>query len=140
MADRQIIRGDDYGVRRPLFRITLYTDTMAPFDLTGCTLRTTYKAAKTTPNADPNDTGAAIKHTLIINESGSATTQNGLYLIGLASGGVIEERLTATESRTLPLNTKLFSDVEITDSLGEKATFFSEGSLTAIDGYTNREV
>lgn len=139
--NRIIIRGDSYGIRRPLYRITIFDDElMEPFNLSGCTVRTTYKPAKTTPQEDPTDETAPIKHTLVVDGSGTATTQNGIYLVGEAEAGIIEERLTAAESRTLPLDIPLFSDLEITDSNNEIFTFIQDGTLVAIDGYTNREV
>src|SRR5690349_9833116 len=111
MAVRTIIRGDSYGIRRPLYTITLVDSLGDPFDLTGCTVRTTYKTTVTAPTDDPTDTSAAIKHDIVVNGVGTPTAQNGLHMVGAAADGVIEERLTAVESRSLPLNTPLFSDV-----------------------------
>lgn len=138
MAVRTIIRGDSYGIRRPLYTITLVDSLGDPFDLTGCHVRTTYKTAITAPTDDPTDTSAAIKHDLIVSGAGAATTQNGLYMVGAATDGVIEERLTAVESRALPLNTPLFSDVELTDSNGEIFTWVFADTLVTTDGVTNR--
>ena len=74
MADRTIIRGDSYATRRPLWTITLVDEVSAAFDLTGCTVRTTYKTTLTDPTADPSDTSAEIAHTLIVDGTGAATT------------------------------------------------------------------
>lgn len=138
MAVRTIIRGDSYGIRRPLYTITLVDELGNPFNLTGCTVRTTYKAAVTTPVEDPTDTSAAIKHDIVINGSGAPTTENGLHLLGPATAGVLEEWLTSTESRALPTGVELVSDVELTDQNGEVFTWTFTDTLTAIDGVTNR--
>ena len=138
MAVRTIIRGDSYALRRPLWTLTFVDELANPFNLTGCTVRTTYKTASTAPADDPNDTNAPIKHTIIINGSGTPTTQDGLFLVGAATGGIIEERLTATESRVLPLNTELLSDIEVTDASGEIFTWVITDTLKAVDGFTNR--
>lgn len=138
MAVRTVIRGDSYAIRRPLYTYTLVDDNANPFDLTGCTIRTTYKAALTAPETDPTDTSAAIKHTLIINGSGAATTEDGLHLVGAATNGVIEEWLTSTESRSLPLATSLLSDIELTDANGEIFTWLFDDTLIAADAVTNR--
>ena len=138
MAVRTIIRGDSYGIRRPLYTITLVDDLGNPFDLTGCTIRTTYKAVITTPVEDPTDTSAAIKHDLTIDGTGTPTTENGLHLVGPPTAGVIEEWLTSTESRALPTGMELVSDVELTDVNGEVFTWTFTDTLTAVDGVTNR--
>ena len=138
MAVRTIIRGDSYALRRPLYTLTFVDELSNPFNLTGCTVRTTYKTASTSPADDPSDTNAPIKHTLTVDGTGTATLENGLYMIGLATAGVVEERLTATESRSLPLSTELLSDVELTDANGEVFTWVFTDTLLAVDGFTNR--
>lgn len=139
MAERIIIRGDSYALRRPLYRIELLTTNGLPFDLRGCTVRTTYKPAPTSPQDDPNDISAAILHEIEIDENGTVLREAGLHLVGDAINGVLEERLTAHESRSLPLNVPLFSDIELTDKNGEKFTWIMADGIKAIDGYTNRE-
>lgn len=138
MANVEVIRGDTYGIRRPFFIITLVDDAAQPFDLTGCTVRTTYKEAKTDPATDPTDTDAPIKHEIVINGSGVVTSQDGLFLQSTAAAGVLIERLTSAESLALPLNVQLISDVEVTDGNGEKFTVPSVDTVSAIDGVTNR--
>jgi hypothetical protein len=138
MAVRTIIRGDSYQLRRPFYTYTFVDENDAPLDLTGCTIRTTYKTEKTDPTVDTTDTDAAIKHTIVIDTFGVATTQTGLYLVGAATGGILKERLSATESRALPLETALYSDLELTDFNGEVFTWVFDDTLVAIDGYTNR--
>lgn len=139
MAERIIIRGDSYALRRPLYRIELLTQDGLPFDLTGCTVRTTYKPEATSPQEDPNDISAAIQHDIEIGGDGEPEREAGLYLVGDAEEGVIEERLTASESRSLPLDTSLYSDIELTDANGEKFTWIMTDTLRAVDAYTNRE-
>lgn len=138
MAQREIIRGDDYGVRQPFYRFTFVTDTNAPLPLSGFTILTTYKTKPTDPSEDPNDASAAIKHVIKINSSGVATEQNGLYMEGTAASGKIVERLTAAETKGLPLGEVLYSDVQVTDASGETFTWIMEDTLIAKDGYTNR--
>jgi len=138
MATKTIIRGDSYGIRRPLFTITLVDELGDPFDLTGCTVRTTYKDVATDPNVDPDDANAPIRHSITINGSGVVTDTEGLTLVGLATAGVLQERLTAAESRLLPANMELISDVELTDQNGEIFTWLFTDTLKAVDGVTNR--
>jgi hypothetical protein len=138
MAVRTIIRGDSYGIRRPLYTLTLVDTNSAPFNLIGCTVRTTYKAITTDPTTDPQDSGAPIKHSITIALDGTVSAANGLVLVGAPEDGVLEERLTATESRLLPLNTELVSDVELTDQNGEVFTWLFTDTIKAIDGVTNR--
>lgn len=138
MAVRTIIRGDSYGIRRPLWVITLVDEALDPFDLSGCTVRTTYKPTATSPADDPDDTDAPIKHTIVIAVNGTVTSSDGLILVGDATGGTLQERLTATESRVLPVNVELLSDVELTDQNGEVFTFPMTDTLKAVDGLTNR--
>jgi hypothetical protein len=138
MAIRTIIRGDSYGIRRPLFTITIVDGSSNPFNLASCTLRTTYKPVATDPTADPNDTGAPIKHFITINSGGTVTSNSGLFLVGAATAGVVQERLSSTESRAMPLNTELLSDVELTDANGEVFTWLFTDTLRAVDGITNR--
>lgn len=138
MATRTIIRGDTYALRRPLFTITLVDENSDPFNLTSCTVRTTYKTAATSPDTDPDDTDAPIKHFITINGAGAVTDSDGLFLVGAATAGVLEERLSATESRAMPVNVELISDVELTDQNGEVFTWLFTDALKAVDGITNR--
>jgi hypothetical protein len=139
MPAYQIIRGDSYALRRPLFTYALVDEDNLPFDLSGCTVRTTWKVERTDPTTDPTDTGAVLKGLLVVSGAGVATTQSGLYLVGPATAGTIQHRVSATETKALPLETAWISDVELTDVNGEVFTFLFEGdTLEAIDGITNR--
>lgn len=140
MANRTVIRGDSYALRRPLYTITLVNDIGQPFNLTGCTVRTTYKPQIVAAATDPTDSTAAIKHDIVINSSGAVTSSNGLFLVGAATAGVLQERLTASESLALPLDTQLVSDIELTDANGEVFTWLFEDTLSARDAVTNRTV
>lgn len=138
MATRTIYRGDSYGVRRPLFTYTLYDLVLAPFDLRGCSIQTTYKPEITTIEADGIDSSALIKHEIKISLAGSVTVQNGLYLVGDATAGVIQERLTKSETAALTPNIELVSDLQITDVNGEVITWVFADKLKAVDAVTNR--
>lgn len=137
MAEKIIIRGDSYTDLRPLYTYTLVNDQGQPFDLTGCTVRTTYKTETTDPNTDTTDATAAIAHDLIIDGGGNILSSNGLIVVGDVTSGVIEEYLTSAETLALPLNTSLSSDLELTTP-NEVVTFISDDTLKAIDAYTNR--
>lgn len=137
MAEKIIIRGDSYTDLRPLYTYTLVNDQGQPFDLTGCTIRTTYKESTTDPNTDTTDATAAIAHDLIIDGGGNILASNGLIVVGDVTSGVIEEYLTSAETLALPLNASLSSDLELTTP-NEVVTFISDDTLKAIDAYTNR--
>ncbi len=138
VSSRVVIRGDTYSIRRPLYRITLLDDGGAPFDLSGSTVRSTFKPAPDNPADDPTDATAPIRHTLVVAANGTATTQAGLYLVGAAANGTIEQRLSATESAALPLGVKLVSDIELTDANGEVVTWLFTETLETREGITNR--
>lgn len=137
MAEKLIIRGDSYTNLRPLYTYTLVNDLGQPYNLTGCTVRTTYKQTTSDPNDDTNDLNAAIKHDLIIDDSGDVLVSNGLTLVDGVEGGVIRETLTRNETLALPLGVSLKSDLELTTP-EEVVTFISDDTLKAIDAYTNR--
>jgi hypothetical protein len=138
MPDLQIIRGDTYALRRPLYRHEIVNGAGNPFNLTGCTVRTTFKVAPNDPDTDATDASAVIKGTLIVDSSGTATTQSKLFLVGDAVDGICELRLSAADTLALPLAQTWRSDVELTDSNGEVFTFVFTDGLSAADGYTNR--
>ncbi len=85
MANTTIIRGDSYALRRPLFTHTFVDDNGDPFDLSGCTVRSTFKTATTDPTTDTTDTTAVIKATLEVSSLGIATTETMMYLVGAAT-------------------------------------------------------
>lgn len=138
MNTKEIIRGDSYALRRPLFRYEFVDINGDPFDLAGCVLQTSYKDVKNTPLEDPEDLFAHIKHHIEIDAAGNVVESNGLVLEGRAEEGVVLEYLSAEESRELPLETPLFSDLELIDANGEVFTFLFEGEVIARDGLTHR--
>lgn len=135
---RTIYRGDSYGVRRPFYVHTFVDKDMNPLDLAGCTIRTTFKTAITTPVVDPTDATAVIKHFITIDATGAVVDADGLYLDTTAAAGVLEERLTHAETLALPANTIFAGDAELTDENGEVFTFPTVEDIIAIDAYTNR--
>lgn len=140
MPDRTLIRGDSYATRRPLYRTQFYDTAGLPLNLTGCTIRTTYRPAPTAPIDDPNDSGAVIRHTLSVGTDGVIGTQDGLFIVGVVADGLVEERFTAAETRNLPLAQRLLSDIELTDARGEVTTWIMQEGIVTVDGYTHRVV
>ena len=135
---RTIIRGDSYALRRPLYTYTLVDENLDPLNLAGCTVRTTYRSAPASVTEDPTDGSAVWKGTLKIDSNGVPTLTEGMALKGTAMEGVVEVRLSAEDSRKLPENLELISDLEVTDAQGEKFTFVFEEKLKAVDGITHR--
>lgn len=140
MADTTIIRGDSYAIRRPLFTHTFVDENGAPFDLTGCTVRSTFKTKPEDILIDTTDSTAVVKATLIVDGSGTPTTQTKMYLVGAATAGVCELRLSSTDTAGLAPETDWYSDVELIDGNGETFTFLFTDKVRAIDAYTNRTV
>jgi hypothetical protein len=138
MADVEIYRGDSYAIRRPLFTHTFVDDNADPFDLTSCTVRSTFKTIPTDSSTDTTDSTAVIKATLIVDGTGTATTETKMYLVGLATAGVCELRLSAADTSAMIVDTDFFSDVELTDGNGEVFTFVMPDSLRVVEPYTNR--
>ncbi len=140
---RTIIRGDSYGVRRPLYEHTLVdedNDDLIPFSLKGCTVRTTFRAAPASVTEDPTDSTAIWKGTLSVDSAGVVTLSNGIVLAGTADDGQVEIHLSAEASRAFPAGVPLISDLEVTDALGEKFTFLFDEKIVAVDGVTHRLV
>jgi hypothetical protein len=138
MADTEIYRGDSYAIRRPLYTHTFVDDNGDPFDLTSCTVRSTFKTIPTDSETDTTDSTAVIKATLIVDGTGTATTQTKMYLVGAATAGVCELRLSSTDTGAMLTDTDFFSDVELTDGNGEVFTFVMPDSLRVVEAYTNR--
>ena len=138
MATRDLVRGDDYTITRPLFKFQLLDSLLQPLDIRGCKLQVTWKPVLTSIEADPNDTSAIIKHELQINLAGTVTLSNGLVLDTTALTGVVYERLTKTESANMPLNTELVGDLQLTNSAGEVLTWIFTDKIRGIDGVTHR--
>lgn len=135
---RTIIRGDSYAIRRPLYTYHFVNDQGGPFDLTGCTVRTTYRDNNATPQEDPNDEVVVWKATLVVDNQGIPTLENGMKLATTAEAGTVLEQLSADASRLFPLGVELKSDIELTDAVGEKFTFLFEERIVAQDGVTHR--
>lgn len=148
MANRLIFKGDSYAIRRPFYIIPLTevitnpdgTLTPRPFDLSGCTVRTTFKAAATPPDTDPADANAPIKADIAIAMDGTVTSSNGLVIpAGLtAADGILHHRLTKEQTGGLTVGEKWVSDVQVTDALGEDFTKTFEETVEVILGITNR--
>lgn len=140
MTDRTIYRGDSYVIRRQLFHIALANVGLGAFDMTDCTILTTYKQEKTDPNEDPNDSTAPLKGSITFDGSGNVTANSNLVLPDGKTAGDGELHMTADRGATLvlPLETAMKSDVEVIDANGEHFTIESVWTLTAIDGVTNR--
>lgn len=139
-TNKELVRGDSYAVRRPLYTITLVDADGDPFDLRSCTIRSTFKTAPTDPVGDPTDTTAAIKHYIVIDGAGAVTANSGLFLSGPATGGVLHQRMTAAQTRVMPINQPLFCDIKLIDGSGEVFSWIMEDSITFINGFTNRLV
>ena len=138
MAEKIIIRGDSYGLRRPIYTYTFLDDNLDPMDLRGYKILVTFKPAVTPIETDGSDTTAKIKHELQISLAGTVTVQTGLYLVGAATGGIIEDRWSKSETAALPVNTSLFGDIQLTDPDGEVFTWIFDETVKAIDGLTHR--
>lgn len=148
MANRQIIRGDSYGLRRPFYIIPLTdlldngdgTFTPIPFNLAGSKVSTTFKVRATDPGADPNDTGAPIAADIEIDADGVVTLSSGLVIPDgrTAADGILHHRLTKAQTRALPVNQKWISDVQVTDANGEDFTKTFEETVEAVNSITNR--
>lgn len=135
---RKIFRGDSYAIRRPLYTYTFQDEDLDPLSLNGCTIQITYKPSITTIESDSLDSTAVIKHEIKINGGGTVVSQTGLYLVGAATGGVIQERLTKVETAALPVDVELVGDLQLTDENGEVVTWLFDEKLMAVDGVTHR--
>jgi len=115
--------GDDYGRSRPFDQLEFVTDELAPFDLSGCTLLTTWKTAVTDPATDPDDSSAVFTGALVVDAEGVPTTQDGIYLIGDATAGTVQVRLFKADTNLLPVGESWMFDYSLTDSDGETETW-----------------
>lgn len=140
MMPKEIFQGDSYESLRPLYTLTLLDDGGAPLNLTGYTIRTTFKLAATDPVDDPNDANAYIRHHIRIAADGTIASQKGLQLRNLPADGILDQYLSSAESGALPVDTPLYSDVELTTPLGEKITWVYDDPLIVLPAYTNRSV
>jgi hypothetical protein len=138
---KEIIRGDSYEADRPIYVFTFTDDALAALDLSGYKIQTTYKPAITTIEEDPTDATAEITHEIQFDGSGNVTYQNGLYLQsgGVAADGVIEDRLTKTETAALSVGVELVADLQMTDASGRVFTWIFDDTLVARDGVTHRD-
>lgn len=143
MSDRSIVAGDSYEGTRALYLIALTRLDGTPYDLTGCTVRTTFKPVA---DDDATDAAAPIKAQIVIDGAGAAASA-GLVLGEIvgdafvptpASAGKLAHVLTKQQSAAVPVGTALVSDVEVTDAAGRVSTFLFTETLTAVRGITNR--
>lgn len=138
MATREIIRGDSYPA---FYRLTLTDSDGNPFDLTSCTVRTTYKTEVTDPNTDTTDSTAVIKHFIEIDGAGAEVDSDGLSLGGAVTDGILIETVARAETLALSLSTEYISDVELTVGGAFVISFlYLSDPIVAIDGVTNRTV
>lgn len=139
MVNRMVIRGDDYVIRRYLLRFALVDDMLAPMDLTGCTVRSTWRPAPVSPEDDPNDAAADLAASITFDGSGAVTESDGLALPngGSAVAGVLELIADRSVTAALPVGTALKGDVQVTDSNGEVLTVLVQETITAQDAYTS---
>lgn len=135
---KEIYQGDSYESLRPLFTLTFLDDGGTPLDLSGYTVRTTFKISATDPADDPSDANAYIRHYIRLAADGSVIGNRGLLLRNVAEDGIIDQYLSSTESGLLPVDTPLYSDVELTTPLGEKITWVYDDPLVVLPAYTNR--
>lgn len=140
MPLRTLVRGDDYIIRRQIFVLELADDTLAPFNMAGCTIRVTFKPSAVPPADDPVDATAPFKGNITFDLGGVVTASSNLKLPtgGSASDGVLWVTANRTTTLALPLGGPLGSDVEIVDANGEYLTIFSSWTTETVDGYTNR--
>lgn len=135
---KEIYQGDSYESLRPLFTLTFLDDGGAPLNLSGYTVRTTFKLQSTDPVNDPNDANAYIRHHIRIAADGSVIGNRGLQLRNVAADGILDQYLSSEESGLLPVDQPLYSDVELTSPLGEKITWVYDDPLVVLPAYTNR--
>jgi hypothetical protein len=137
---KEIIRGDSYGASRPVYIYTLVDELLAPLDLTGYTIQTTYKPAITTIEEDASDTTAEIMHEIQFDGSGNVVYQDGIYIPtgSTVADGILHDRLTKVETAALPVGTELTADLQVTDPSGEVFTWLFDDTLVARDGVTHR--
>lgn len=148
MPEKVVVRGDAYVIRRPVFILDLSEvvldindqEVIQPLDMSGCTIRSTFKTAPTNPATDPSDGTAALACSITFDENGAVTAADGFRLPDGKTAENGQLWLTATSAKTaaLPLGVKLNSDVEVTDQNNEQITIFSSTTLSAVEGYTNR--
>jgi len=136
-----LVIGDDYAANRPFDTLSFVTDELTPFDLSGCTLLTTWKAAVTDPATDPDDTSAVFTGALVVDAEGNPTTEDGIYLIGDATAGTVQVRVFRTDTAALPVGETWLFDYQLTDSDGETQTWLYDADADRISarfGATNR--
>lgn len=144
MTERSLIRMDDYySPQRPVFEYTLVDSSsgiIEPFDMSGCTIRATFKVAPTEPNTDPTDTDAPLKADIAFGMDGSVTSATNWALPAgkTAADGILHLVASKAVTAGLPLNAPLKSDIQVTDAAGHNHTVILVGTLKATEGFTNR--
>jgi hypothetical protein len=146
--ERELYRGDDYVIRRQVFHIELVDlsyevpegEDPHPFDMAGCSIRTTFKETPTDLLDDPDDEGAPVKGEIIFDESGTVSTATLLSLPPgrQAQHGELYLTMPKTATAQLPPDTPLSGDIQVTDTNGEDSTIPVLWTLVGRDGYTNR--
>lgn len=149
MVAREIIAGDSYAIARPLYLYALTNIGGGAFDLTHCTVMTTFKPQ---PDSDLTDAAAVIEAQLTVDDAGTVTLEDGLLLGEMVDGdfvplpataGKFVHRLTAAQSAGITVDTPFVSDVQVIDysldPAGEVTTFlYTADTLTVIPSVTNR--
>lgn len=145
--DRVLTRGDDYWADRPVWTVTLVgvdpldPDNLTPFDLTGCTVRSTWRPGPIPPGEDASDTTAALAASIAFDGNGDVTASSHMILPpdSSASDGVlllVADRATTT---AMPLTAGLRGDVQITDAADKVVSVPVLATLALIDLYTSAE-
>lgn len=130
-----IVKGDSYAIRRPMWTHEFVDINNDPMDFAGCTLLTTYKPSIVPIDDDPDDSEAVVRHSIVFDMDGQPTSENGLFYI---APGVIVERFPSELTRTLPTGVALRFDIQLEDANGEYFTFVIGETVTATDSITNR--
>lgn len=143
MTDRSVYRGDDYYAdERPLFTTTFLNNQGGPFDLSGSGIVASYAVQVSTPQADPNDENADIRHEIQFDENGDVAYAVGFALPGggVAADGVIVETLTSQESLALQVGVPYLAGMTLIDAAGRRHTWLFDETLHAKDGITHRSL
>lgn len=134
-----ILIGDSYAIARRLWEFQFADVNGTAYDLASCKILTTYKTTLSDPQDDPDDDSALIRHFITFNSSGVVTASSGLYLVGNASGGRLQERFTSAETITLPAGIDIQGDLRLIDANDETFTFPFLDVLVGVQSVTNRQ-
>lgn len=130
-----IVRGDD----EKWFIRLMQSDGETPYDLTGCTVSVTAKAAY---DNDPADSTAIYQHWVTIDGAGAESGGSGLSLGGtdpatgtaytLASEGALTQHLTDAETDDLSAGSHLW-EIQLVDADDEVHTLSSGTETVDLD-------